>query len=78
MKTLRTSSYDIEGNSFFRVFRLNMLNYLVPIGNFRTGTGIKPALVLLCLHWFGKPIFKILIRFEPYLHKLYMKIGKAR
>lgn len=78
MKTLRTSSYDIEGNRFFRVFRINLLNILVPIGNFRTGTGIKPALVLLFLHWFGKPIFKILVRFEPFLHKLYMKIGKVR
>lgn len=77
MKTLRTKSYDITGNTFFRVFRINVLNKIVPIGNFRTGTGLKPALVLLCLHWFGKPIFKILIRFEPYIHKLYLRLGRA-
>jgi len=78
MKRLRTPGYDIEGNGFFRVFRLNMLNKLVPIGNLRNGTGIKPALVLLCLHWFGRPVFRLLIRYEPLLHKLYLRIGKTR
>lgn len=77
MKKLRTSSYDIEGNSFFRVFRLNILNILIPIGNFRAGTGLKSALVLLCLHCFGKPVFKILIRYEQQLHKLYLKVHKS-
>jgi len=77
MKTLRTSNYDIAGNSFFRVFRFNLLNKIVPIGNFRLGTGLKPGLVLLFLHWFGKPIFTVLVRFEPLLHKIYMKLGRA-
>lgn len=77
MKTLRTSHYDIQGNNFFRVFRLNLLNVLVPIGNFGAGTGLKSGLVLLCLHWFGKPAFKILVRFEPHLHRLYLRIRKT-
>ena len=77
MKTLRTSNYDIEGNGFFRVFRLNIFNRILPIGNFRAGTGFKPALVLLCLHWFGKPVFIFLIRYEQQLHKLYLKFRKS-
>lgn len=76
MKPLRTAHYDIEGNSFFRVFRFNVLNKLIPIGNYKTGTGMKAGLVLLCLHWFGKPLFKVLVRFEPYLHKIYLKLGR--
>lgn len=76
MKTLRTSRYDIEGNGFFRVFRFNILDKFFPIGNLRGGTGLKPALVLLCLHWFGKPVFKILIRYEQQLHKIYLKFRK--
>jgi len=78
MKRLRTRGYDIEGNGFFRVFRVNMLNKVLPIGNLRNGTGIKPALVLTCLHLFGKPVFKVLVRYEPILHKIYLRIGKAR
>jgi len=78
MKTLRTASYDIQGNGFFRVFRFNLLNMIVPIGNYRAGTGLKSALVLLCLHWFGKPILGLLVRFEPHLHRLYLRIKKSK
>ena len=76
MKFLRTSRFDITGNSFFRVLRFSLLNKLVPTGNYRLGTGLRPGLTLLFLHWFGRPLFRILIHYEPQLHRLYLKLKR--
>lgn len=78
MKFVRNSRFDLSGNSFFRVFRMNVLDKFFPVGNFSLGIGLKPGLVLLFLHWFGRPLFWLLIRFEPYLHRLYLKLGRNR
>jgi len=77
MPLLRTDNHDVTGNNFFRVLRFNLMNKLVPIGNYRFGTGLKPGLVLLFLHWFGRPLFKILIHYEAQLHRLYQKIKRT-
>ena len=76
MKYLRTSRFDITGNSFFRVLRFSLLNKLVPTGNYRLGTGLRPGLTLLFLHWLGRPLFRILIHYEPQLHRLYLKLKR--
>lgn len=76
MPDLRTPQYDVSGNTFFRVLRFNLLNKIIPTGNYRMGTGLKPGLVLLFLHWFGRPLLKVLIRYEPHLHRLYQRIRK--
>ncbi|MBT8330232.1 MAG: hypothetical protein KJO60_09750 [Desulfofustis sp.] len=76
MKNLKTSRYDITGNSFFRVLRFSLLNKLAPTGNYRLGTGLRPGLTLLFLHWFGRPLFRLLIHFEPRLHRLYLKLKR--
>ena len=78
MRRLRTDDFDLDGNSFFRVLKFNLVDKLLPIGNFRAGTGLKPGLVLLFLHWFGRPLFKVLIRYEPHLHRLYLKLGRSK
>jgi len=76
MKNLKTLRYDITGNSFFRVLRFNLVNKLVPTGNYRLRTGLRPGMTLLFLHWFGRPIFRLFIRYEPQLHRLYQKLKK--
>ena len=78
MTTLRTSQHDIKGNSFFRVVRLNALNKIIPLGNYRHGVGLRPALVLLIVHNFGRPIFNLLVRHEHRLHRLYQLRRKER
>ncbi len=78
MGKLKTSRFDITGNGFFRVLRLNLFNKLIPIGAYRRGTGLIPGLFLLFLHWFGRPLFRILIHYEPYLHRLYQKIKRQK
>lgn len=76
MVKLRTPKYDIAGNTIFRVLRFNLFNKIVPIGNYRMGTGLKPGLVLLVLHWFGRPLFRVLIHYEPILHRIYQRFRK--
>lgn len=74
MTKLRTGQHDVRGNNFFRVVRLNALNKILPLGNYRHGVGLRPALVLLVLHNLGKPIFMLLIRHEQRLHRFYQLI----
>ena len=76
MGRLTNFRFDISRNSFFRVIRFNLVNKLVPTGNYRMGTGLRPGLTLLFLHWFGKPLFRILIHYEPYLHRIYQRLRK--
>jgi hypothetical protein len=78
MPPLKTSNHDLTGNRFHRVFRLNLLDRLVPIGALRGGTGLKPALVLLFLHRCGRPLFALLIRYERQAHRLYQMLRRRR
>ncbi len=78
MGKLRTSGHDVAGNSFFRTFRFNVLNKIIPLGNYRSGTGLRPALVLLVLHYVGRPVFSLLIRYESQFHRLYQVVRKGR
>ena len=74
MRRLLTPKYDIAGNSFYRVFKLCCLNKIVPIGNFKHGPGLKASLVLLLLHYLGKPIYMLSTRYERYVHNLKEKV----
>ncbi len=78
MRTLRTPGHDVAGISFFRTFRLNVLNKIIPLGNYRLGTGLRPAVVLLVLHYVSRPIFSLLIRYEPQVHRLYQVVRRGR
>lgn len=78
MPFLKTLNHDLSGNRFQRVFRLNLLDRLVPLGILRGGTGLKPALVLLFLHCCGGPMFSLLIRYERQMHRLYQLLRRRR
>ena len=69
--------YDLDGNSIIRVFRHQLLARCIPLGNYRGGAGFKCLFVLGVVHYFGKPLFSILVRFErqaTYLYKLRERI----
>lgn len=78
MRKVNSPRFDISGNSFFRVLRFNLVNTLIPTGNYRMGTGLRPGLTLLILHWFGRPMFRFLIHYEPHLHRIYQLIRKKQ
>jgi len=68
MKKLFTSHYDISGNNIYRVFKIGLLNKIVPIGNFKQGPGLRPVCTLMVLHYFGRPLFWLTVRFERHLN----------
>ena len=63
--------YDLSGNSMLRVFRQQVTAKIIPMGNYRGGAGLKCLLVFTVLHYLGRPVFFILIRFERQLSRLY-------
>ena len=69
--------YDLTGNSVVRVFSQQMRSRFIPMGNFRGGAGFRCLTILFILHYFGRPLFQLLIRFErelSYIYKLKEKI----
>jgi len=70
-KPLLNSLYDLSGNGILRVFRQQVTAKFIPMGNYRGGAGLKCLLVFSVLHYLGKPIFLVLIRFERQLSWLY-------
>ncbi len=78
MRPLKTTQNDLAGHGFFRVFVVNLFDKVIPLGNFRNGPGLKPALVLLGLHWCGRLLFGILIRQEHRLHRVYQFLRRRR
>ncbi len=76
MKTLFNKRFDISGNEMSRVVKLNLLSRIFPLGNFSGGPGGRPSLVLFIVHYFGKPVFRILISQEDRVHQIYTKIRR--
>ncbi len=76
MSRLTSSQFDINGNSFWRVFRLCIVDKCIPFTHFGPGPGLRPELVLLVLNWFGKPLFRLAVRQERLLTQLYRLFGK--
>ena len=74
MKTIRTDRQDLAGFGIFRVMRLLILSRLVPLGNLAGGGGLRCLVTLAVLHAFGKPLFRLLVRYEHRLHSLYLRL----
>jgi len=70
-KPLLNSLYDLSGNSIVRVFRQQITAKFIPMGNYRGGAGLKCLLIFFVLHYVGRPLFFVLIRFERQLSLLY-------
>ncbi|HBI15674.1 MAG TPA: hypothetical protein DDY20_09205 [Desulfobulbaceae bacterium] len=62
---------DLAGNSVLRVFRHQLLARFLPLGNYRGGAGLKCLVIFSVLHYVGRPLFRVLVRFERQLHCLY-------
>ncbi len=69
--------FGLTGNSTARVLRHYLLSRCIPMGNAVGGPGIKPLLVLLLLHYAGRPIFWLVVRFERQVLFLY-KIAQKK
>lgn len=63
--------FDLAGFELPRVARLLLLSRIIPIGNLGGGGGVRCLAVLAVLHLLGRPLFSVLIRYEPQLHALH-------
>lgn len=62
---------DLAGNSVLRVLRHQLLARILPLGNYRGGAGMKCLVIFSVLHYLGRPLFRVLVRYERRLHSLY-------
>lgn len=69
---------DITGSPILRVFRHQLLAWCLPLGNYRGGAGIRCLVIFSLLHYAGRPLFTILIRYERQLNALYRLRDKLR
>jgi hypothetical protein len=79
-KMLFTRRYDLAGNPILRTSRHQVLSRCIPLGNYRGGAGFKCLLAFVVLHYFGKPIFSILVRCErqaAFLYKMRNRFKKV-
>jgi hypothetical protein len=70
--------YDIKGLEILRLLKIALLSKFVPMGNFRGGPGGRCLVVLIFLHYFGYPLYYILIRHGQRLGPLRRIVAKLR
>ncbi len=66
-------NYDLTGNEIARVDKMYFIHRWLPLGNLGGMTRLRELLVLSVMHWFGLFFFRVLIRFENVLTRLYSK-----
>ncbi len=71
---LVSKSFDLPGNEIGRVSKLYLINRFVPLGNLGGMTRFRELLILTVLHRFGALPFRLLIRYEDPLTRLYKKL----
>ena len=75
MKTMKQPVFskrnDLTGNSVLRVCCQQVLARVIPTGNYRGGAGGRCLAVFIVLHYAGRPLFRVLIRFERQLSLVY-------
>ena len=77
-RSVLTERYDLAGNGILRTFFHQVYARVVPLGNYRGGAGLRCLLVLSVLHSVGQPIFRVLIRYERHLSRLYRLLERVR
>ena len=70
-KKIMNNGYDLTSSPIGRVFSHYLLSRIIPMGMYRGGGGLKCLLIFSVTHYFGKPIFWFVTRFEPYMARLY-------
>lgn len=70
-KKLMSKGYDLTSSPMHRVFRHFLLSRFIPMGVYQGGGGLKCLLILSVTHYFGRPIFWFVTRFEPQMARLY-------
>lgn len=67
-------NYDLSGNEIRRITKLFFMNKLIPFGNLGGMTRLRELIILTGMHCCGSIAFRILIRSEGMLDRLYRKM----
>ncbi len=69
--------FDLNQGEITRILKLYALNRCIPLGHFSGFTRLRQLLILLCVHRFGKRLFRLVIPHEDRLTRLYRRLRKA-
>jgi hypothetical protein len=70
-KKIMNDGFDLTSNPTGRVFSHYLLSRFIPMGVYQGGAGLKCLLIFTVTHYFGRPIFWFVARFEPQMARLY-------
>lgn len=70
-KRVLSGRCDVTGNALPRLIRHQLTARFIPLGNYRGGAGLRCLVILAVLHSIGRPLFRVLVRFERQLAALY-------
>lgn len=70
-KKVMSDGYDLTSSPIGRIFGHYFLSRFIPMGVYQGGAGFKCLLIFFVTHYFGRPIFWFVTRFEPQMARLY-------
>lgn len=77
-KVIFNQRYELAGSGMLRLIKHLILHRFIPLGNLFGGPGAKCLVMLSLLHYFGGPIYWILINWERPLRFLYNRVKKFK
>ncbi len=78
MQKITSRRLEAGRGDILRLGRLYLLDRVIPLGNFASGPGWRCLATMTVLHYFGRPLFIILVRYETQLTALYRRLKDIR
>ena len=78
MQKITNKRFEAGRGDILRQGRLALLDRFIPLGNLGGGPGWRCLLVMTVLHYAGRPLFVLLIRYENQLTGLYRRLQEFR
>jgi len=78
MQKVTDQRLEAGRGDILRQARLALLDRFIPLGNFGGGPGWRCLAVMTVLHYVGRPLFVVLIRYESQLTGLYRRLKGLR
>lgn len=78
MQKITNGRLEAGRGDILRLGRLYLLDRVIPLGNFAGGPGWRCLATMTVLHFIGKPLFIILVRYETQLTAFYRRLKDIR
>ncbi len=73
---ITTKNYDIGKGEIGRIISTSLRAKIIPHGNLGGGPQPKGMVILLLSHRLGRFVFPLIIPFEHYLHRIYLRLKR--